>query len=171
MVECGSGFLRFWDHWCALPKAGLIPQLKDYLDNVEPKVQPGIVIMDFMPSGKMAVRLAGTGIVEVFGEITNATADDIYQPSVKVAAFKQGWAAASHPCGFTIKRTFKDVAGRQGSARAFILPVETTSDRKTVVSYNGIPTFGGDDINDEIIQAIVGFEDLRWIDIGAGVPS
>lgn len=171
IASCGSGFLRFWDHWTALPKTNLVPVLEGYLDNVEPKVQPGVVMMDFMPNGTMKVRLAGTGIVDVIGEITHATADDIYHESVKGVAFTQGWKALSHPCGFTVNRTFKDVTGRKGSANALVLPIETTPDRKTAVSYNGIPTFGANQADNEVIQAIIGFKDLRWIDIGAGVPS
>lgn len=169
--SCGPGFLRFWSGWLALPKKGHVPLIKSYLDNVDPRLQPGVVIMDFVPPAQMEVRLAGTGIVDVFGEITRATQDDIYQSSIKEQAYTQGVKAASHPCGYTIKRTFKDAIGRQASAFALILPLETTSDRKTVVSYNGFPTFGDDAFDDEVIQAIIGFSELTWLDIGAGVPE
>lgn len=169
--DCGPGFLRFWNGWCDLPKQDYIPNLKDYLDNVDPRLQPGVVIMDFVPPTHMEVRLAGTGIVRVFGEITRATEEDIYQPSIKEQAYKQGVKAASHPCGFTIKRTFKDAIGRRANAFALILPLRTTPDRETVVSYNGFPEFEGEPFDDELIQAIIGFSDLTWIDIGAGVPK
>jgi len=119
----------------------------------------------------MEVRLAGTGIVRVFGEITKATEEDIYQPSIKEQAYKQGVKAATHPCGFTVKRTFKDAIGRKASAYALILPARTTPDRATVVSYNGFPQFSDDPLDDEAIQAIIGFSNLTWIDIGVGVPE
>lgn len=169
--RCGPGFLRFWDNWSALPKTGHLPQLKDYLDNADPRLQPAVVIMDYFPAGHMEVRLAGTGIVDVMGEITRATEKDIYQPSIQEQAFKQGWKALNHPCGFTLKRTFRDAAGRQASAYALVLPVEAASDRKTVITYNGFPKFGAETFNDEIIQAIIEFSDLTWINIGAGIPA
>lgn len=168
---CGPGFLRFWENWSALPKTGYVPRLKDYLDNADPRLQPAVVIMDYFPAGHMEVRLAGTGIVDVMGEITHATEKDIYQPSIQQQAFKQGWKALSHPCGFTLRRTFRDSAGRQASASALVLPVETASDRKSVVTYNGFPKFGPETFDDQIIQAIIAFSDLTWVDIGAGVPE
>lgn len=168
--RCGPGFLRFWDNWSALPKMGHVPRLKDYLDKADPRLQPAVVIMDYFPAGHMEVRLAGTGIVDVMGEITHATEKDIYQQSIQEQAFNQGWKALNHPCGFTLNRTFRDSAGRQASAFGLLLPVETSPDRKTVVSYNGFPEFGAAAFDDDIIRAIIAFSDLEWLDIGAGIP-
>ena len=167
----GDEFLDFWDHWTSLPKKSLIPQLRDYLDSAKPAVQPHIVIMDLASPSDINIRLAGTAVVNTVGEITNSDADELYVQAVKTRALKQAWTAASHPCGYTVLRTYKTVSGLQDTGRALLLPIEITSDRKSVVIYNGTPTFGGVKLQSDSVQTVIDYRELEWIDIGAGTPG
>ena len=166
----GPDFVSFWDNWHALPRSGPVPSLSDYLDHADPKIQPYLVIMDYIPPHHMRVRLAGTAIVAVFGEITGWTENQVFDPVISKQVFQNGWIMASHPAGLCVKRTSKDSTGRKGESYGMALPVQTTPDIRTVVSYNRIPKFNWSAMGNERIQAITGFGEAQWLDIGAGVP-
>jgi len=171
IASLGHSFLNFWDYWSSLPRVGLVPLLRDYLDNVDPALQPNVIIMDLMSPSDINIRLAGTAVVASVGEITNSNADEIYERAVKSRALEQAWAAANHPCGYTVLRTYRTLSGLRDTGRAFLLPVETTSDRKSVVIYNGIPDFDEATFEEKLIQTVIDYYDLDWIDIGAGTPT
>lgn len=167
----GHQYLDFWNFWSSLPRRAFVPQLRDYLDSVEPELQPNVVIMDLMSPTDINIRLAGTAVVDTVGEITNSDADQLYVQAVKTRALQQAWAAANHPCGYTVLRTYKTISGMRDIGRALLLPIETTSDRKSVVIYNGIPTFGNAKLKGDSVQTVIDYQELEWIDIGAGTPS
>jgi hypothetical protein len=55
------------DHWASLPKDGLVPLLRGYLDRPNPKFQPHATIVDVFPGQGMQPRLIGTASADVYG--------------------------------------------------------------------------------------------------------
>jgi hypothetical protein len=62
---------KFFEHWKSIPKSGLVPNLSDYLDRPNPKLQPWTIIIDFEDKS-FPTRLFGTALVELVGsDLTN----------------------------------------------------------------------------------------------------
>lgn len=171
LKSLGPEFLEFMELWSSLLKTVYIPRLSDYLDNVVPRLQPNVVVMDLSSPTQMRIRLAGTAVVDTVGEITNSDADDLYLPAVKSDALGQAWIAANHPCGYTVERVFRTTTGMSDSGSALLLPIKTTPDMKSVVIYNEVPAFGNAKLADDAVQTVIAYNDLKWIDIGAGTPD
>lgn len=162
IASLGPDFLEFFENWMSLPKTNYVPDIKSYLENAVPKLQPDVVIMEQHSPSETTIRFAGA----------NTNVDQVYVPSVKSHALELVWAASNHPCGYFVERVFETEAGLQGVGITLLLPIHTTSDAKSIVLYNGTHTFGDEKLDDVSGQTtIVDYRNIEWIDIGAGIPE
>ena len=161
----------FWDYWNSLPKTSHVPHLSAYLDNVPPKLQPNVVIMDLRSADDMSIRLMGTTVAAAVGEMTGLSANPLYNEESRVAAISNAWRATQHPCGYVVKRTLRSVMGQLIVSGGVVLPVHTdTAGSTSVVSYNEIPPVSAGLASDDQIAIVQDYAEHDWLDIGAGIP-
>lgn len=168
----GPQFLAFWSYWNSLPKHGLVPHLRDYLDNAPPALQPRVALLDVTSASDMRVRLAGTIVTEFVGEITGSDVQDVYQGEARRVTIESAWTSVNHPCGYSIVRTVISKNGNQFNPRALALPLKTdTVGSKTVASFNLTPERYEPELTESVVPPLLTHPTPTWIDIGAGVPD
>jgi hypothetical protein len=170
----GSEFAAFWAHWTALPRTGGLPHIRDYLDSAVPRLQPNVSMMDCLSATAMRVRHMGTAVAEVTGELTGKSSEALYAQNIRAIATQTAWTAASHPCGYTVKRTLTTQKGLAMDMHGLVLPILTdTPDYLCLVAYNDILSFNRNIKRADLpgFKTVIGFSDVTWLDIGAGVPD
>ncbi len=160
----------FISHWQSISKTGTLPRLADYLDHASPRSQPDIAIADVNPDGTVKVRLYGTRRVKIFGsEWTGRDPFDNFSPAAAKAGMQVTLTALRHPCGATAIFHFENKGAGELPAYSTILPLETdTPDALTFIHHLKFCEDLGED--DEPLRTLR-FDELRFIDIGAGVPE
>ena len=127
--------------------------------------------MDIPSSTQMTVRLAGTAVVDAFGEIKGSHAEELYRDQPRKIAIATAWSAVSHPCGYVVKRVFRNQNGLIKDGGGIVLPLATnTNGSKSVIGYNVIPNESSEIAAERQIEAVQDFQESWWIDIGAGCP-
>lgn len=171
VTALGPDFVAFWHYWSGLPKKNSVPHLSDYLDHVPPDLQPNVVLTDISSATDMSIRLAGTALVEMVGEMTGSHAERIYQGEARQKAIEAAWRAVNHPCGYTVLRRVRSKSGRLFVSNGVVLPLRTnTVGSKTLAGYNQLPEAESAIAQEGQIQTVLEFGDTTWLDIGAGVP-
>lgn len=158
------------EHWLTVPKSGHIPRLSDYLDCASPQVQPDIAIADALPDGQIKVRLYGTRRVKVFkNEWTGRNPLDNFTPDAARDGVQATLTALRHPCGVTATCRFKNGGGPDLSSVATILPLQNENPQiSTFIHHLCFVDELGEE--DEPLLTL-SFEDIRFFDLGAGVPD
>ncbi|NKB45655.1 MAG: PAS domain-containing protein [Alphaproteobacteria bacterium] len=172
VVDLGPSFVAFWDYWAALSKSSLVPHLRDYLDHAPPDLQPNVVLTDVSSPNEMTIRLTGTALADVVGEMTGSHAERIYQGEARRAAIAAAWSAASLPCGYIIRRTVRSRSGMLFVSNGLVLPLLTdTAGSKTLAGYNELPQADTGFAREGQIEQVQEVDAPVWLDIGAGVPA
>lgn len=170
--------LEFFERWEDLPHSkndgrGLVPSLRDYLDNAKPHLQPNVTIVDVLSPTEMVVRLFGTRLESVSG--LAPTANDLmmlYSPASRAIARSLVWHTVSHPVGYVCTRRVLTKSGLLLDCPAIGLPIAIDDDTmKCFITYASLANAqealaARDSI--QVVQDVV-FE--HWIDIGAGEPE
>jgi hypothetical protein len=172
--DLGPDFVKFWQHWDALPKDDLLPHLSDYLDSVVPELQPLVSMMDILSPSDMRIRLLGTRITDMIGELTGSTAETLYAGQIRQLAMETSWRAVDQPCGYAVKRTLRSRSGASIDSAGLVLPMARGDDgRRTLVSFNGIPRreYYLDEEMKVSVETVQAFGPPTWIDVGAGLPA
>jgi hypothetical protein len=168
--ELTAGVQEFLDHWRALPRDGLVPHLRAYLDRVVAHLQPSVVMLDVVSAARLEVRLFGTRLADLTGEeITKRNVLDIYPPELRTDVGTACVSIVSHPCGQLSKRAIRTSGGMLVAASSIALPL--LIDRPVVgcvVAYTELHEPVDTDETMAMVQRITA---RRWIDIGAGVPD
>lgn len=170
----GPAFLEFWKYWDSLKKTNHVPQLSDYLDRAPTTLQPNVVAMDLHAEDGLRVRLLGTAIADVIGEMTGSAARTLYNNQTRSTAIHMARTAMDHPCGYVAKRMLMSKQRHLFETFGLVLPVHTQtsdSDLGTVISYTELPSKTSGLAQDDQIEAVQDLADRQWIDIGAGVPG
>ena len=170
-VELSDKPKAFFEHWCSLRTEGLIPTLRAFLDHPSPEFQPYVAIYDVCDNGqRLPLRLFGTGLVEFNGsELTGAdflmSAEPELRPIISFTAKMQ----VEHPCGRTDLRKVASSKGKYVETDALSLPLLTEDDKapSIVLFLNHRATLG----HGETLGSVLSIEDIRWVDVGAGVPD
>jgi hypothetical protein len=163
---------EFWQYWRRLPKIDLVPHLRDYLDNVPPKLQPSVALIDVSGPDTFTLRLAGTAIIEAIGgEPAEPNTLPVYNSELRKAAAATAWVAANKPCGYAAKRYIRSKAGRLSLVHGIALPLRTDRPNcKTLVNFSSLArTASGMDTPDQM-ESMQALQPVRWIDIGNGIP-
>ena len=154
----------------SVPKTGLVPHLSDYLDHASPQVQPDIAIADVFPDGHIKVRLYGTRRVKIFkNEWTGRNPLDAYSPDAARDGVKATLTALRHPCGVTARNRFTNGGGPDLTSIATILPLANENAELSTFIHH--LCFLDELSEDDEPQVVLSFEDIKFLDIGAGVPD
>jgi len=161
---------EFIDHWASLPKEGLVPLLRDYLDRPIPKFQPHVTIVDVFPDGSMKPRLIGTARADLYGmQVGEIQSSQAYVPELRAPIRETAHLCVAHPCGFCSIRVIKTGMDLTLEAAAVVLPLKLEStDLGCFVHYQSI--LGTDDY-EESKHMVIGIKDPHWVDLGAGTPD
>lgn len=166
-----EGARQFFVYWDSLPKTGFVPDRADFNPAAIYRLMPTMTILEIMSPDRIEMRLVGTDLVRRMGtDPTGKNYLDSIAPDARQFYLEMLDRQISHPCGRqTILRTH-EATGILARVEALSLPMtHRLSGHPLIVSYFG-PTesIGFDGRADREVQ---NFEDIRWIDIGAGVPA
>jgi hypothetical protein len=159
---------EFQRHWAAIPKSGLMPSLSDYLDRLNPRIQPWTIIVDINEDA-MPVRLCGTGIAELLGnDFTGRDYLSALNPASRGNVLARDRACATHPCGLRLDLTASTITGRLFLDSVLALPVRRAHDAVCLVRVSSI-----EQTTDwrELPMSVLTYRSSQWIDIGAGIPA
>ncbi|MDX2223250.1 MAG: PAS domain-containing protein [Rhodospirillaceae bacterium] len=164
------GVRGFFEYWKSLPRTGLLPHVRDYLDHARPDLQPNVLMLDVHSAGEINVRLIGTRLVDLTGrELTRTNALDIYAPELRAEVGKSCVTMVQRPCGQLSKRTVKSSGGMLLAASSIALPVQVDT---PILGCLATFTEMHDPVaTDETMIVVQRIGDRRWIDIGAGIPG
>lgn len=171
-AQFGPKLGAFWAYWNGLPKVDLVPNLRDYLDNVPPTLQPYVVIMDLTSPDEMKVRLTGTAMVDFAGEMTGTEAEVLYRDKTRRIAMALAWTATTHPCSYVANRILRSRHGHLIKSPGLVVPVRPgTAGTNCVIGFQDMPRRTEGLAEDDQIEAVQSVSKQTWIDIGAGTPG
>lgn len=166
-----AGARQFMEYWNSLPKAGVLPDRSDFNPTAIYKLMPAITILEIVSPDRVEMRLVGTDLVERMGiDPTGRNYLDSIAPAARLPYLEMLNRQINHPCGrLSILKT-REASGILSQVEVLSLPMShRLSGHPLIISYFGSTESVGFD-GDET-REVRGFEDVRWIDIGAGVPA
>lgn len=163
---------RFCAHWQSLPKAQgtLTPHLRDFLDNVDPALQPHVALVDIHGKADWSLRLYGTGRMNSFGrDLSGVNPLIVYEESIRPLVSGSIAHVLSHPCGWKTMREITTLTGLTNRGASVSLPLATDPEQpKCIVNYTNLVEAVAHRDRHGRVDLISEWE---WMDIGAGVPE
>jgi len=160
----------FLEHWRAIPKTGLVPNLGDFLAAPPFKLQSEVSITDVLSPDDMRIRLFGTGLSSLAGhDLTGTDALSNFHVDARAEAQRLIWNSVSRPCGYYFWRYL-----RRGSVQTRVISIglplrHEQSGRLGLVGFSS-PASRDVQIVDDESPFVRDMTLIRWIDIGGGVP-
>lgn len=159
----------FVTHWQGLRQDGCIPSAADYLDRMEPKLVPNLMIFDVLEDD-MLVRFQGAVITERRG--MEQVGKSWFQLNPHLSApnvMKDIWNGLKHPCGIWTEAHFVTSVQRGLRVEALSLPLAVKDGRppRWVNISMGLNSMGFD----ERAMGWQGPIRIEWYDAGFGMPS
>lgn len=161
--------VEFLDHWRRLPRQGLAPHGRAFLDHAPFPLMPYVFIHELKPEG-LLIRFMGTGLVQrwrhdLTGQVFGATLDRAARDSVVATAQR----VAEHPCGLWQLGQFTTIAGRAMSFEALLLPLAVDPGKPArIVTFSQLI---GEVRENEPVDRFASAGRRHWLDVGAGVPD
>jgi len=163
---------RFCAHWQSLPRADglLMPHLRDFLDNVDPALQPHVALVDIPDDGDWSLRLYGTGRMNAFGrDLSGVNPLIVYDEKIRPLVVDSVAQVLAHPCGWKTIREISTLSGLANRGASISLPLATDADSpKCIVNYTNLVEPVAHRDRQGRVDLISEWE---WMDIGAGVPE
>lgn len=166
-----AGTRQFFEYWNALPKVGLVPDRSDFDPIAIYRLMPSISILEVVPPDRVEMRLIGTDLVERMGaDPTGKNYLDSIAPAVRLSYLEILNCQINRPCGRRSVMQSREASGILSRVEVLSLPMtHHLSGHPLILSYFGPTQSVGFDGGDD--RQVLNFEDVRWIDIGAGVPA
>lgn len=165
-----AGARRFFEYWDSLPKTGFVPDRKDFNPAAIYPLMPSVSILEIVSRDHVEMRFIGTDLVGRIGmDPTGHNYLDLMKPSARESYLDMLHTQIERPCGRKSIMLSRHVSGLLNRVEAVSLPMtHKVSGHALIIScFEKTETFGIDDGEREV-QA---YEDIKWIDIGAGVPA
>jgi hypothetical protein len=166
-VTPADGFL---EHWNSLPKVGVMPHLRSFLDNARPEFQPSVAIVDVLPEGEFKARLVGTGRVALYEhDMTHQNPLQAFSDEAKPVVAMLARQTVNHPCGSRVSQVIITSKGRELLGETIAVPLEVdTLDAQCFAHFQHVL----DPLkHDEKAIQVARIDHYTWIDIGAGIPD
>ena len=132
---------------------------------------PSVTLLEVVLPDRVEMRLIGTDLVErMGGDPTGKNYLDYIVPEARSNYLELLCSQINHPCGRRSALQTREASGILSRVEVLTLPMtHNLSGHPLILSYFG-PTesVGFDGGTDREVQV---FEDIQWIDIGAGVPA
>lgn len=164
-----AGARKFFSYWDSLPKTGLVPDRSEFSPDRIAGLMSAVTILEIVSEDLVLQRLTGTAVCRSMGfDPTGRNLLDLMLPQVRPDYLKLLDTQISYPCGRRniIRNRRENMVDR---AEVLTLPMfHSRSGHWMILAY-----FGGLDVvaYDPGPYEILGYEDTRWIDIGAGIPG
>lgn len=170
-AELPEKLKEFYDHWAGLPREGLVPSLSEFLGNPSPEFQPYVAIYDVVDNAaSLPLRLFGTGLVSFNGgDLTGKDFLMSAEPNLRETISYTVRKQVEQPCGRTDVREVASSSGKSVETQSLSLPLLTGDGKppSIVLFLNYMHTIG----YGETLGAVIEISDIRWVDIGAGIPE
>jgi len=161
----------FLSHWKSLRSdAALVPSSCDYLDRVNPALQPFVAFSDLDPLQRHTIALYGTALVEQWGkDMTGQTIQCTPANPPSMQLLENLSRCAAHPCGLWEISRFATSKGRIILREILALPLATgRTGRTRLARYHHVI----EDLGEvELFTGLVETLDKQWLDIGQGRPA
>lgn len=159
-------FLAYWD---SLPKVDFVPDRQDFSPSRIATLMSAVTFLEVVSEDLILQRLTGTAICRALGfDPTGRNVADLMSPLLWPEYREMISLQLSVPCGRRnmLRSRRSNLVDR---AEVLTLPLRhALSGHWMILSYfDGLDPVGYDPGPYEIL----GYEDTRWIDIGAGVPG
>jgi len=107
VVSLPSDLADFWGHYQTLPRDGLMPTLRAFLDSAPYRFMARVAIADMMAPDDFVMRYYGTALTELSGtDWTGISAKESARRGIPLQTGGRGWTAVKHPCGYLSTRAF-----------------------------------------------------------------
>ncbi len=159
----------FYDHWCALRGAALMPRSETFLDTMPAAYVGTLYIADITPSATI-VRFQGLEVEKRWGVNYIGREMGAGQPaSLRESLHRVDSAVATHPCGYFALTRYVTTDQRPVEVCIIRLPLAVQPGRPPRTVNFTVQ----DDVLGDKEYASGTLQTLRnaWIDIGPGVPD
>ena len=163
----------FAEYWASLPKIDLIPKRQDFEPKMQISILPTFAIHELEAPDQITIRLAGTTVVERYGEeITSKNYLRVVEESRRQAASRAIFAVCEKPCGMLVRLATKTKSGLVRMNESLALPMRNNDGIANLVYYqsNSEPMGPIYDAQEDQLN-LIEVNDRKFIDIGAGVPN
>lgn len=159
---------QFYEHWSSIPRVGHVPQLSDYLDRPHVALQPWSIIAD-IGEGKMPIRLFGTGIAELIGhDYTGVDYLFAIKAEHRASVLNRDRHCARQPCGLRLDLTATTPLGRIFDYNVMALPAKRGDNAFSLIHMTSMEQPRN---WRELPASVLNCRAVKWVDIGAGIPS
>tara|TARA_R110000868_G_scaffold139015_3_gene353685 strand:- start:1319 stop:1849 length:531 start_codon:yes stop_codon:yes gene_type:complete len=166
-----AGALQFFEYWNSLPKTGFVPDRSDFNPPAIHRLMPSVTLLEVVSSDRVEMRLIGTDLVErMGGDPTGKNYLDYVALDARSTYLETLSLQINRPCGRRSILQTREASGVLSRVEVLTLPMtHKLSGHPLILSYFG-PTeaIGFDGGSDREVRI---FENIQWIDIGAGVPA
>jgi len=162
----------FLTHWRGIPKTGLAPTLRDFLDAPPFRLQSEVAIVDVNARGEMRFRLFGTGLSSIAGhDLTGTDVLSNFHAEARAEAARIAWSAVSVPCGYHVLREMRR-GPYETTAVGIGMPLLNEKTGKLgIVGFSSATGKSTDVVRGDDSPFVRATELIMWIDIGAGTPD
>jgi hypothetical protein len=172
-VEFKSGdSLAFAEFWFALEKKDLVPERATVTPADFASLAPNFAIYEFAGNEEIIVRLAGTSIIERYGqEITGMNLLDIVSPASRLGLLQSSVTMFNQPCDMQSLFRAEITDNRLSYTESIAFPMWSKQGTLTHIISHSIASEAEyyHDRTDEKITS-TSLVELTFIDIGAGLP-
>lgn len=165
-----AGLRRFYEYWDGLPKTAHMPDRADFNPAAIHKLMPNVTILEVVSPDFIRARLIGTAIATTLGvDMTGHNYLDYIAEGEREAYLKMLALQFSKPCGRISIMRARRSTGLLGRIEVMSLPMfYARSGNPMLFNYfEAMESTGFDNVE---IREVQGFDDVQWLDIGAGVP-
>ncbi|WP_373089934.1 PAS domain-containing protein [Sneathiella sp.] len=121
---------EFADYWQSLSDKGPVPRKSHFDPTKIVSLLPFIAIYDVVSPDEIVCRLAGTALVEHFGqEVTGRNLLDFYQPGIREETGRIMDEMTTEPCGIIVELVGTARSGRTASSLAIGFPLLDDDDQ------------------------------------------
>ena len=165
-----AGARRFFEYWDSLPKRGFVPDRKDFNPAAIYSLMPSVSLLEIMSPERVEIRLLGTDLVDRIGiEVTGGNYLESFEPALRPAYLNILNTQITFPCGRRTVLKTREESGILSRVEVLSLPLTHDAVGNPLILSCFEPTesigyeHGGREVKN--------FDDIQWIDIGAGVPA
>jgi hypothetical protein len=160
---------EFLAHWRAIPRHGMIPALRDFLDRPNPRTQPWTLIFD-MGEPPLRTRLFGSMLAGLVGaDLTGTDHLALFPPSARDDFLRRHRQVVARPCAMFSHARGATLQGRELSMAGVAVPLRRDSGAMCVARV--IKVVANLPAGDAMARVVPHPPAARWIDLGAGVPE
>jgi len=171
-ADLPAPFHLLWNYWHSLPRDGFVPDRSQFDPLRLGAALPATVLLEIHDPSRLEVRVLGTAHLLRSGlETTGKNWLDLFDEASHPAIQRSAAVITGYPAG-VISRHQEWFGPRQAvEILGLALPLRPPPGRKPMILAVGLPVGGEMPTGETPSTASTGFEIVRILDLGAGVPA